>query len=128
MMPVADGTRLQGIGQIVINVKDLARATRFYREVLQLPFLFEVPTLAFFDAGGVRLMLTVAEDPRFDHPGSILYYRVGDISAAAGALAGRGAHFTSEPHLIAKMPDHELWMAFLEDSEGNTLGLMSEVR
>ena len=102
MMSAADGTRLQGIGQIVINVKDLARATRFYREVLQLPLLFEVPTLAFFDAGGVRLMLAVAEDPRFDHPGSILYYRVGDISAAAAALAGRGAHFTSEPHLIVR--------------------------
>ena len=127
-MTAADGPRLQGIGQIVINVKDLARATRFYRDVLALPFLFEVPTLAFFDAGGVRLMLAVAEDPKFDHPGSILYYRVDDISAAAAALAGRGAHFTSEPHLIAKMPGHELWMAFLEDSEGNTLGLMSEVR
>ena len=80
------------------------------------------------DAGGVRLMLAVAEDPKFDHPGSILYYRVDDINAVAAALSGRGAHFTSEPHLIAKMPDHELWMAFLEDSEGNTLGLMSEVR
>ncbi len=128
MMSVTDGTRLAGIGQIVINVKELARATRFYRDVLQLPLLFEVPTLAFFDAGGVRLMLAVAEDPKFDHPGSILYYQVGDIIAAAAALAGRGAHFTSEPHLITKMPDHELWMAFLEDSEGNTLGLMSEIR
>ncbi|MEO8636774.1 MAG: VOC family protein [Gemmatimonadales bacterium] len=128
MPRAADGTSLQGIGQIVINVKDLARATGFYRDVLQLPLLFEVPTLAFFDAGGVRLMLAVAEDPRFDHPGSILYYRVGDIRAAAESLRGRGATITSEPHLIAKMPDHELWMAFLEDSEGNTLGLMSEVR
>jgi methylmalonyl-CoA/ethylmalonyl-CoA epimerase len=128
MPSTADGTSLQGIGQIVINVKDLARATGFYRDVLQLPFLFEVPTLAFFDAGGVRLMLAVAEDPKFDHPCSILYYRVGDIRAAAESLRGRGAAITSEPHLIARMPDHELWMAFLEDSEGNTLGLMSEVR
>lgn len=127
-MTSTEATRLQAIGQIAVTVKDLARATRFYREVLQLPLLFEVPTLAFFDAGGVRLMLAVAEDPKFDHPASILYYRVGDIVATAEALRSRGATLTSEPHLIAKMPDHELWMAFLDDSEGNTLGLMSEVR
>ena len=128
MTSAADGTSLLGIGQIVINVRDLARATVFYRDVLRLPLLFEVPTLAFFDAGGVRLMLAVSEDPKFDHPASILYYRVTDIHGAAESLRSRGATLTSEPHLIAKMPDHELWMAFLDDSEGNTLGLMSEVR
>jgi methylmalonyl-CoA/ethylmalonyl-CoA epimerase len=109
-------------------VHDLPRAVRFYREVLELPFLFEVPTLAFFDAGGVRLMLGVAEDPKFNHPASILYYRVGDIHAATARLKAKGAQFDSEPHLIARMPDHELWMAFLTDSEGNTVGVMSEVR
>jgi methylmalonyl-CoA/ethylmalonyl-CoA epimerase len=101
---------------------------RFYRDVLGLRFLFEVPTLAFFDAGGVRLMLGVPEDPKFDHPASIIYYRVGDIHAAAARLKANGAVLQSEPHLIAKLPDHELWMVFLQDSEGNTLGLMSEVR
>ncbi len=127
-MSGADGSRLGGLGQIAIRVRDLPRAVRFYRDVLELPFLFEVPTLAFFDAGGVRLMLGVAEDPRFDHPASILYYRVGDIHAATGRLKEKGARFESEPHLIAKLPDHELWMAFLTDGEGNTVGLMSEVR
>jgi len=119
---------LGAIGQIAITVHDLPRAVRFYRDVLGLRFLFEVPTLAFFDAGGVRLMLGVPEDPKFDHPASIIYYRVVDIHAAAARLRARGATLQSEPHLIAKLPDHELWMVFLEDSEGNTLGLMSEVR
>lgn len=119
---------LGAIGQIAITVHDLPRAVRFYRDVLGLRFLFEVPTLAFFDAGGVRLMLGVPEDPKFDHPASIIYYRVVDIHAAAARLKARGAILQSEPHLIAKLPDHELWMVFLEDSEGNTLGLMSEVR
>ncbi len=119
---------LGAIGQIAITVHDLPRAVRFYRDVLGLRFLFEVPTLAFFDAGGVRLMLGVPEDPKFDHPASIIYYRVVDIHAAAARLRARGAILQSEPHLIAKLPDHELWMVFLEDSEGNTLGLMSEVR
>jgi len=123
-----DPAALGAIGQIAITVHDLPRAVQFYRDVLGLRFLFEVPTLAFFDAGGVRLMLGVPEDPKFDHPASIIYYRVGDIHAAAARLKASGALMRSEPHLIAKLPDHELWMVFLEDSEGNTLGLMSEVR
>ncbi len=127
-MPVPDSAALQGIGQIAITVRDLPRAVRFYRDVLRLPLLFEVPTLAFFDADGVRLMLAVPEDPQFDHPASILYYRVGDIHAAAARLRAAGAEVQGEPHLIARMPDHELWMVFLLDSEGNTIGLMSEVR
>jgi methylmalonyl-CoA/ethylmalonyl-CoA epimerase len=127
-MTPSDPSALGAIGQIAINVHDLPRAVQFYRDVLGLRLLFEVPTLAFFDAGGVRLMLGVAEDPKFDHPASILYYRVGDLHAATARLKGKGVGMQSEPHLIAKLPDHELWMAFLEDSEGNTVGLMSEVR
>ena len=127
-MSTQDPAALDGIGQIAITVHDLPRAVRFYRDVLGLRLLFEVPTLAFFDAGGVRLMLGVPEDPKFDHPASILYYRVGDIHAATQRLKASGALLQSEPHLIARMPDHELWMMFLEDSEGNTVGLMSEVR
>lgn len=117
-----------GIGQIAVNVRDLPRAVRFYRDVLSLPFLFEAPKLAFFDAGGVRLMLSPPEEPKFDHAASIIYYRVAEIHAATAQLKAKGAHFVSEPHLLAKLPDHDLWMAFLEDTEGNTLALMSEVR
>jgi methylmalonyl-CoA/ethylmalonyl-CoA epimerase len=125
---VADRVALDRIGQIALNVKDLARAVQFYRDVLGMRFLFEVPNLAFFDCGGVRLMLGKAERPEFDHPGSVLYYKVADINATFAALKGRDVDFIDEPHLIAQMPDHELWMVFFRDSEGNTVGLMSEVR
>jgi methylmalonyl-CoA/ethylmalonyl-CoA epimerase len=116
------------IGQIAITAHDLDRAVAFYRDILGLPFLFRVPNLAFFDCGGVRLMVSPPERPELDHPGSVIYYKVDDLPNAYATLSERGAAFLDEPHLIAKMPDHELWMAFLKDSEGNTLGLMSEVR
>ena len=120
---------LTQIGQIALNVQDLDRAVAFYRDTLGLRFLFQAPPkMAFFDCGGIRLMLGVPEDIEFDHPASILYYKVDDIHAAHAALRDKGANFRSEPHLVAKMPDHELWMAFLKDSEGNTLALMGEVR
>ena len=119
---------LDRLGQVAVTARDLDRATDFYRDVLGMRFLFRPPGLSFFDCGGVRLLLSVPEKPAFDHPSSILYFTVDDLRAAFGTLAARGVRFTDEPHLIAEMPDHELWMAFLEDSEGNTLALMSEVR
>jgi methylmalonyl-CoA/ethylmalonyl-CoA epimerase len=119
---------LSQIGQIAINVQDVERATAFYRDQLGMRFLFAFPGLAFFDAGGVRLMLSRAEDPRFEHPASILYYRVPNIEAAHEALAARGVHFERPPHLIARMPDHELWLAEFLDSEQNHLALMTEKR
>jgi methylmalonyl-CoA/ethylmalonyl-CoA epimerase len=120
---------LSQIGQIAMRAKDFRRAVTFYRDVLGLRFLFEAPPkLAFFDCGGVRLLLESPEDKEFDHPGSVLYYKVDDIHAAHDALVARGVQFIQKPHLIAKMPDHDLWMAFFHDSEDNTLALMSEVR
>jgi predicted enzyme related to lactoylglutathione lyase len=119
---------LGSIGQISMNAKDVDRATTFYRDTLKLPFLFRFGDLSFFNCEGIRLMVSKAEKPEFDHPGSVLYFKVPDIGAAYGELTGRGVTFEGEPHLIARMPDHELWMAFFHDSEGNTLALMSEVR
>jgi methylmalonyl-CoA/ethylmalonyl-CoA epimerase len=122
---------LQQIGQIAINAKDIKRAMAFYRDVLGLPLLFEAPPkMAFFNCGGVRLMLSLPENPSYDHPGSILYYKVSDIEGTAAALKARGVVFEDkgEPHLITKMPDHELWMGFFKDSEGNLLALMEEKR
>ncbi|MGQ0765991.1 MAG: VOC family protein [Gemmatimonadota bacterium] len=125
----AGPTGISSIGQIAINVKDVARAVSFYRETLGLSHLFDAgPRMSFFDCGGTRLMLSLPETPEYDHPGSVLYYRVSDINAAHAAISGRGGQFIDSPHLIAKLPDHELWMAFLRDTEGNTLALMSEVR
>ena len=119
---------ISGIGQISITVHDLGRAVAFYRDTLGLPFLFEAPPkMAFFDCGGVRLLLGVPEDAEFDHPSSVLYYKVGDIHAAWQALSEAGADLRSPPHMITRMQGHELWMAFFRDSEGNTLALSSEV-
>lgn len=127
-MTVAASIGVSRIGQIAINVHDPARATAFYRDVLGLRFLFEAGPLAFFDCGGVRLMLTRPEKPEFDHPGSILYLVVPDIHAAHGQMTAQGVKFEDTPHLIAKMPDHDLWMTFFRDPENNLLALMSEVR
>ena len=123
------GIGISRVGQIAINVHDVERAATFYQDVLGLKLLFKAgPGLAFFDCGGVRLMLTLPEKPEFDHPGSILYFAVPDIQAAHARMKEMGVHFEDEPHLIAKMPDHDLWMVFFRDSEGNLMGLMSEVR
>ena len=124
--PVIDQVALDRIGQIAIRAKDLKRAVQFYRDTLGMRFLFEVPNLAFFDCGGVRLMLGLPEGD-FDHPGSVLYYKVADLNAAYEALKQRHVDFIDAPHIIARMPDHDLWMVFFHDSEGNTLALMSEV-
>ncbi len=116
------------VGQIAINAKDVERAAAFYQDMLGLKLLFKAPPgLAFFDCGGVRLMLDRAEKPEFDHPSSVLYFAVPDIQAAFGKLKQSGVHFEDEPHMIARMPTHDLWMTFFRDSERNLLALMSEV-
>jgi methylmalonyl-CoA/ethylmalonyl-CoA epimerase len=126
---MAQPLQLSCIGQISITVRDLGRAVSFYRDTLGMRFLFEVPPkMAFFDCGGMRLMLAVPEEPEFDHPSSILYYKVDDIHAAWQGLIEAGVDLRREPHMIARMKDHEIWMAFFRDSEDNTLALLSEVR
>jgi catechol 2,3-dioxygenase-like lactoylglutathione lyase family enzyme len=115
------------IGQIAINVHDVDRATTFYRDTLGLPLLFTAGALAFFDCGGVRLMLSRPEKPEFDHPSSILYFTVPDIASAHRQMLSRGAHFEDTPHLIAKMPNHDLWMTHFRDPDQNLLALMCEM-
>lgn len=117
------------IGQIAIPVRDVARAVEFYRDTLGMRFLFQAPpSLAFFDNGGVRLMLDRPETPELERHSNIIYYKVPDIRAAYATLKGRGVRFVDEPHLIAKLPDHELWMTFFRDPDDNLLALMCEVR
>lgn len=123
-----DPVGLNRIGQIAINVHDLKTAIVFYRDTLGMKFLFEVPNMAFFDCGGVRLMLGVAEKREFDHPASIIYYAVEDIHKTHEILTSRGVQFESNPHLVARMPDYELWMAFFRDLDNNMLALMSELK
>lgn len=120
--------QLTSIGQISIRVHDVDRAVEFYRDALGLEFLFDAGPLAFLMCGDVRIMLTTPETDEFDHPSSTLYFRVDDIESARAELVGRSVDFEDEPHLIAKMPDHELWMTFFRDPDRNLHGLMSEVR
>jgi catechol 2,3-dioxygenase-like lactoylglutathione lyase family enzyme len=119
---------ITNIGQISVRVHDIERAVAFYRDVLGLDFLFDAGPLAFVQCADVRIMLTQPESDEFDHPSSTLYFRVDDITAARTALLERGVEFEDEPHLIARMPDHELWMTFFRDPDRNLHGLMAEVR
>jgi methylmalonyl-CoA/ethylmalonyl-CoA epimerase len=120
---------LGNIGQIGLTVSDLEKAVVFYRDSLGLTHLFSAPpAMAFFAAGEVRLMLSQPEKPDSERFGCALYFKVADIQAARDALASRGVIFEAEPHRVAKMPDHELWLAFFRDPDRNLLALMCEKR
>jgi methylmalonyl-CoA/ethylmalonyl-CoA epimerase len=115
------------LGQIGIPVHDVERATTFYRNVLGLRYLFGAGQLSFFDCGGIRIMLDRPENKEFDHPSSILYFSVSDIQAAHQRLLDAGVPIVELPKIVAAMPDHDLWMSFFRDTEGNVMSLMSEV-
>ena len=117
---------LSAIGQVAITVSDVNRSVAFYRDSLGMKLLFQMPGMAFFDCGGIRLMLSPSEHG--EQYSSIIYYKVPDIQQAFAELGSRGVAFEGDPHLVARMPDHELWMAFFRDPDRNLLALMSEVR
>jgi methylmalonyl-CoA/ethylmalonyl-CoA epimerase len=125
-MSIGTQIALNSIGQIAILVKDVERATGFYRDKLGIKYLFAAGNIAFFDCGGIRLMLDKPEKAEMGT--SIIYFRVPDINLAHQQMKSRGVEFVDEPHLIARLPDHDLWMTFFRDSEGNLLSIMSEVR
>ena len=117
------------IGQIAITVRDVAAAKTFYGDVLGLRLLFDAgPNLAFVAAGTIRIMLTTAQGHGSVGHNSTLYFRVHDIAAAYGSICQRGATAEHEPELAARMPDHELWLAFVRDPDDNLVGLMEERR
>jgi predicted enzyme related to lactoylglutathione lyase len=118
---------LAQIGQISVNAVDIERAVVFYRDTLGMKFMFQAGQMAFFDCNGIRLILSLPEKPEFNHPGSVIYYKVEDIKRVYEAFIERGVAFISEPHVVAKMGSMDVWMAFFRDSEGNTLALTSEV-
>ncbi len=119
---------LDRIGQIAVPVSEVDRAIAFYRDVLGMRFLFRAPPgLGFFDCAGVRLMLDEPAWKASGRSGSVLYYKVPDIQAAVDAVSARGVQIDHAPHVIAKMPDHVLWMAFFRDPDDNVLALMCEV-
>ena len=117
------------IGQVAITVADVGSALGFYRDILGLTFLFSAgPQLAFLDAGGVRVMLTTPQGAGAVGANSTLYFRTTGIEAAHAAMVARGATNERAPQLAARMPDHELWIGFLRDPDGNLVGLMDERR
>lgn len=125
---VPERAGIESIGQIAIAVSDIKKSVDFYRNTLELKLLFEAPPgLAFFDCGGVRLMLTIPQGEDRDHKTSVIYYKVNDIDAATTALKAKGVSFIHEPQMTAKMEDHELWIGFIRDPDENLVGIMAEI-
>lgn len=117
------------IRQIAITVSDVSAALAFYCEVLGLEFLFTPnPDLAFLQAGGVRVMLTTPQGSGTVGANSVVYFAVRDVVAVHAATVARGATDERAPERAARMPDHELWIGFVRDPDGNLIGLMEEVR
>lgn len=127
MAEALDSPLLQNVAQIALTVHDLPRAKAFYRDMLGLKFLFDAGSMAFFECGTVWLMIGQGEQTS-SPGGTIIYFRVADINVAAQLLQSRGVEFVQQPHLVARMKTHDLWLAFVKDTSGNTLGLMSEMR
>ena len=120
---------ITGVAQIAVVVRDLGKAVAFYRDTLGLTLLFQVPSVAFLDCGGTRVMLALpdAAHPELDHPPSILYFRVADIGAACRTLVARGAKLEGEPHVVGQVEGRDVWLAHFYDMEGNLHALTSEV-
>jgi methylmalonyl-CoA/ethylmalonyl-CoA epimerase len=115
------------IGQLLIPVDDLDRAVPFYRDVLGLPFLFSAPPqMAFFQCGGVRLLVGVPPAGHTAQRGSAIYFQVADIQSVFRSLNEKGVKFMAEPHIVHRTPNSELWLAEFTDSDGNQLALMSQ--
>jgi catechol 2,3-dioxygenase-like lactoylglutathione lyase family enzyme len=120
--------KINGIGQIAVAISELEKSVNFYKNILGLELLFEVPPgLAFFDCGGTRLMLTTLQGDEKDHRTSAIYYKVDDIHGATKNLINKGVVFERAPQLAAKMEDHELWIGFLRDPDENLIGIMAEI-
>jgi len=115
---------LTEVGQIAVTVEDVDRATAFYRDVLGVPFLFDAPGLAFFDLGGIRLMLSRPEG--VGPSASLLYFRAADIQASYETLLSHGVDFIEKPQVVHRTDNYELSIASFHDSEGNVMAIMHE--
>jgi catechol 2,3-dioxygenase-like lactoylglutathione lyase family enzyme len=119
--------KIDRIAQIAIRVHNVDRAVAFYRDILELRFLFRAGNLAFFDCGGVRILLDKPDDAEFDHPSSVIYFNVADIQSAFATLTERKVETIRQPHVIARLGNRDVWMAFFRDPDRNVLSLTSEV-
>ena len=122
----ASTVHFEKIGQIALSVTDISRARDFYGNTLGMRFLFDSGNLAFYQCGDIRLMISAGDGAK-PGGGTIIYFKVEDIHTVYQTLIARGVAFVDKPHLIAKMPDHDLWMVFLKDPDGNLLGVMCEL-
>ena len=117
---------IKHVGQVGIPVKNIGRATQFYKEILQLPLLFQTDTMAFFQLNDLRLMLALPEKEEFAHPSSVLYFNVENIQDVFNRLKD-AVPFVGQPHVVTKIGQTETWMVFFKDTEDNTHAFMSEV-
>jgi methylmalonyl-CoA/ethylmalonyl-CoA epimerase len=116
------------VAQLLIPIDDFDRGTAFYRDTLGIPFLFAAPPqMAFFDCGGVRLLVGVLPTGQVAQRGSAIYFQVADIFGVFSALKDKGVAFGAEPHVVNRTPKSELWLAEFTDPDGNQLALMSEL-
>ena len=122
---MSEAARLGSIMQILVPVADVDRAADFYEHVLGIPLLFRFPGTAFFDADGVRLYLAKPTDPGFDGTATI-YFRVADVSATLERLEAAGATVRERPEIVFGTEAYDLWLAFVQDPDGNNIGLMRE--
>jgi methylmalonyl-CoA/ethylmalonyl-CoA epimerase len=121
---MSEAVKVEGLAQVALTVTDLDAARAFYSDALGLQHLFDAGTMAFFDCGGVRLLLGTGEAK--PGGGTLVYFRVADVEGAVAALKGRGAEIVQDAHLVAPMKSCDLWLAFVKDPSGNLLGLMEE--
>jgi len=119
-------SQLNGVIQIAIPVKDIDRATAFYRDRLGLALLMNGPNMAFLNCGGIRIYLDA--NPGGAEPGgnSLVYFRATDIEHAHGAFKDSGVTIHRAPYVIASLPDRDVWLMWIRDSESNLLGVMEE--
>jgi methylmalonyl-CoA/ethylmalonyl-CoA epimerase len=116
------------VGQLLIPVDDFEKGLAFYRDVLGIPFLFAAPPqMAFFNCGGIRLLVGVLPPGEKPQRGSAIYFQVADIKGIHASLKANGVAFRAEPHIVHRTPTSELWLAEFTDPDGNQLSLMSEI-
>jgi len=128
-MNSASAPQLSSIGQIAVTVRDVAQAKAFYHGILGLKLLFDAgPNLAFLAAGSVRIMLTTSQGSGEAGKNSVLYFHTPAVESAYATFVAAGAKPEDPPHFVAKLPDHDLWIGFLRDPDGNLVGLMEEKR
>lgn len=119
---------LNGVIQIAIPAKDINRATAFYRDTLGMTLLMNPPNMAFLDCGGIRIYLDANPGVAEAGGNSLIYFRTDDMDRAQSTLKEKGVAIHQAPAIIAKLPDRDVWLMWIRDSESNLLGIMEERR